>query len=69
MNRCILLPCFLLLVLIQLACESMRGTVCIRWSNLVVVVNYDINFLFCYGVYQFCCNLTRGEKECMCYVS
>jgi hypothetical protein len=34
---------------------SMReheGMVCIRWSNLVVVVNCDRNFMTCYGVCQ-----------------
>jgi hypothetical protein len=52
MSRCILLPYSLLLVLIQLVCESMRGMMCIRWSNLVVVVNCDNNFMTCYGVCQ-----------------
>jgi hypothetical protein len=67
MSRCILLPRSFLLVLIQLICESMRGMVCIRWSNLVVVVNCDNNFMFCYGVYQFHCYLTR-EKKNVCAV-
>jgi hypothetical protein len=47
-----MLPRSLLLVLIQLVCESMRGMVCIRWSNLVVVVNCDSNFMTFYGVCQ-----------------
>jgi hypothetical protein len=47
-----MLPRSLLLVLIQLVCESMRGVVCIRWSNLVVVVNCDSNFMTFYGVCQ-----------------
>jgi hypothetical protein len=68
MSRCILLPCSLLLVLIQLVCENMRGVMCIIWSNLVVVMSYDNNFMTCYGVCQFCSYLTRDKKECICYI-
>jgi hypothetical protein len=60
MSRFILLPHSLLLILIQLVYESMRGMVC-RWSNLVVAVNCDNNFMFCYGVYQFRSYLARKK--------
>jgi hypothetical protein len=63
MSRCILLPHSLLLILIQLVCESMRGMVCIRWSNLVVVVNCDSNFMICYGSLQIHSYLTRDKNN------
>jgi hypothetical protein len=71
MSRCTFLPSYLLLVLIQLVCEGMMGMVCTRWSNLVVVVvNCDSNFMFCYGVYQFRCYLTREKKNaCAIFLS
>jgi hypothetical protein len=71
MSRFILLPCYLLLVMIQLVCEGIMWMVCIRWSNVVVVVvNCDSNFMFCYGVYQFRCYLTREKKNaCAIFLS
>jgi hypothetical protein len=47
--------------------EHVWGMVCIRWSNLVVGVNCDNNFMFCYGVYQFRCYLSR-EKKIACAI-
>jgi hypothetical protein len=52
MSRCILLPCSLLIVLIQLVCQSMMGTVCIRWSKLIVVLNCEQNSWSAMVVYQ-----------------
>jgi hypothetical protein len=49
---------------------SMReheGVVCIRWSNLVVVLNCDNNFMTCYGVFQFRSYVTR-EKNNACAI-
>jgi hypothetical protein len=70
MIRCILLPRSLLLVLIQLVCEIMMRMVCIRLSNLVVVVNCDSNFMTCYGAYQFRSYLTRDKKNaCAIFIS
>jgi hypothetical protein len=40
-----------------------RGMVCIRWSNLVVVVVSCDRILTCYGVYQFHGYLTRDKKN------
>jgi hypothetical protein len=70
MSRWILLPRSLLLVVIQLLCESMCGEWCVldgvTWY--VVVVNCDNNFTSCYGVYQFHCYLTM-EKKNTCAIS
>jgi hypothetical protein len=43
--------------------EHVWGMVCIRWINLVVVMNYDNNFIFYYGVYRFRCYLTREKNN------
>jgi hypothetical protein len=70
MITCTLLSRSLLLVLIQLLCERMRGMVCIRWSNLVVLVNCDINFMACYGVCQFQSYLPRDiNNACAIFLS
>jgi hypothetical protein len=42
--------------------EYVWGMACIRWINLVVVVDCDSNFMSYYGVYPFRCYLTREEK-------
>jgi hypothetical protein len=44
-DRCILLPRSLLLVMIKLLYESMYRVWCIRWTNTIVVVNCDSNFI------------------------
>jgi hypothetical protein len=45
MSRCILLPRSLSLVLIKLVVRARVGEgVCIRWSNLLAVVDCDNNF-------------------------
>jgi hypothetical protein len=47
-----------------------EGMVCIRWSNLVVVVNCDNKFTTCYGVCQFRSYLTRDKKNaCAIFLS
>jgi hypothetical protein len=38
------------------------GIVCVRWSNMVVVVDCDINFIATF-FYQFLCYLTREKKN------
>jgi hypothetical protein len=44
--------------------------VCIRWSNLVVVVNCDSNFMTCYGSLPIHGNLTRDRKNaCAIFLS
>jgi hypothetical protein len=37
--------------------------VCIRWSNLVVVVNRESNFMTCYGSLPIRSYLTRDKKN------
>jgi hypothetical protein len=44
--------------------------VCIKWSDLVVVVKCDGNFMTCYSVCQFRSYLTRDKKNaCAIFLS
>jgi hypothetical protein len=45
MNRCILLSCSYYLFLSNLLWEHVWGMVCVIWSNLVVIVACDNNFI------------------------
>jgi hypothetical protein len=43
--------------------EHVWGMVCIRWNNMVVVVNCDNNFIFTMVITNSFCYLTREKKN------